>query len=101
MRPFRIEERMRVVRRGLEFIYEVARDEECFAAYGHDLINCFYFISDTSQDAQLRRAARRMGRERAGPWRREHSRLPRNADADTVSVYVHGSYAADRLGLRA
>ncbi|HWT01878.1 MAG TPA: hypothetical protein VN256_16645 [Pyrinomonadaceae bacterium] len=100
MRPFRTEERRRAIRRGLEFIYEVARDGECFAEYGHDLINCFYFISDTSLDPSLRRAARRMGRERARLWRREHSKPPAGADADTVSVYVHGSYAADRLGLR-
>jgi hypothetical protein len=100
MRPFRIEERRRAIGRGLEFIYEVAHDEECFAEYGHDLINCFYFISDTSLDLSLRRAARRMGRERARVWRRAHSRLPAGADAETVSEYVHGSYAADRLGLR-
>jgi hypothetical protein len=100
MRRFRSEERARAVRRGLEFIYEVARDEGGFAAYGHDLINCFYFISDTSRDDSLRRAARRMGRERAGVWRRDFSRLLGKADAETVSVYVHGSYAADRLGLR-
>ncbi len=91
---------MRAVRRGLEFIYEVARDEECFADYGHDLINCFFFISDTSQDDSLRRAARRMGRERARVWRRVYSRLPAAADVDTLSVHLHGSYAADRLGLR-
>ncbi|HKQ52529.1 MAG TPA: hypothetical protein VJT74_09180 [Pyrinomonadaceae bacterium] len=100
MRPFRIEERRRAVERGLEFIYEVARDEECFADYGHDLINCFYFISDTAQDPALRRAARGMGRERARLWRREHSKLPADADTDTLSVYLHGIYAADRLGLR-
>lgn len=99
MRPFRIEERKRAIGRGLEFIYEVARDEDCFAAYGHDLINCFYFISDTSLDTTLRRTARRMGRERARLWRREHARLPAGADAETINEYVHGSYAADRLGL--
>ena len=91
---------MRAIRRGLEFIYEVARDEDFFADYGHDLINCFYFISDTSEDDSLRRTARRMGRERARLWRREHSRLPPDADTDTLSVYLHGIYAADRLGLR-
>ncbi len=100
MRPFRIEERRRATERGLEFLYEVARDEECFADYGHDLINCFFFIADTSQDDSLRRAARRMGCERARVWRREHSRLPADADVDTLSVHLHGSYAADRLGLR-
>jgi hypothetical protein len=100
MRQFKIEERKRAVRRGLEFIYEMARDEDCFAAYGHDLINCFYFISATSLDPTLRRTARKMGRERARLWRREHRALPRGADTGAVSDYIHGSYAADRLGLR-
>lgn len=100
MRQFKIEERKRAIRRGLEFIYNVARDEDYFAVYGHDLLNCFYFISATSRDPALRRTARQMGRERARLWRQTHRSLPRGADAETVSEYVHGSYGADRLGLR-
>ncbi|MDT4951906.1 MAG: hypothetical protein QOJ02_44 [Acidobacteriota bacterium] len=100
MRQFKIEERQRAIRRGLEFIYEIACDEEHFAAWGHDLLNCFYFISATSLDPALRRTARKMGRERALKWRREHSTLPRVANAETISEYIHGIYAAERLGLR-
>jgi hypothetical protein len=100
MRQFKIEERKHAISRGLEFIYKIACDEECFAFYGHDLLNCFYFISATSLDPALRRAARKMGRERALVWRREHVTLPRKADAETVSEYIHGSYAAGRLSLR-
>ena len=100
MREFKIEERERAIKRGLEFIYEVARDEDYFADYGQDLLNCFYFISVTSRNPALRRAARKMGLERAGRWRREHRSLPRDADAETISVYIHGIYAAERFGLR-
>jgi hypothetical protein len=100
MRKFKIKERERAIKRGLEFIYEIACDDEHFADYGHDLLNCFYFISATSSDPALRRRARKMGRERALVWRQEHARLPRNADAQTVSIYIHGNYAADRLGYR-
>jgi len=100
MRPFKLKERERAIGRGLKFIYQVACDEECFAVYGHDLLNCFYFISATSLDPSLRRTARRLGRERARLWRQQHSRLPRGTDAGVVSEYIHGSYAADRLGLR-
>ena len=99
MRPFKLKERERAIERGLEFIYRIACDEDCFAVYGHDLINCFYFISATSRDPVLRRTARKMGRERARHWRQAHRSLPRGADAETVSEYIHGSYAANRLGL--
>src|SRR5215213_10857838 len=100
MRPFKLKERERAIGRGMEFLYRVACDDEYFSLYGHDLLNCFYFISATSLDPALRQTARRFGRECARLWRRTHSSLPRDADAGTVSEYIHGSYAADRLGLR-
>jgi hypothetical protein len=100
MRPFKLKERECAIRRGLEFIYRMACDEECFAVYGHDLLNCFYFISATSLDSALRQTARKLGRERARVWKREHGLLPRGADAETVSEYIHATYAAERLGLR-
>ena len=100
MQPFKPKERERAIERGLEFIYEVACDEDYFADYGQDLLNCFYFISVTSRDRALRRTARKMGLERARLWRREHRSLPRGADAETVSLYIHGIYAAERFGLR-
>jgi hypothetical protein len=93
-------ERMAAIRRGLEFIYEIASDPQHFADHGSDLLNCFYFIGTTSEDADLRRAALKMGRERARAWRREHRRLPGKADSELVSDWIHGCYAADRLGLR-
>lgn len=57
MRQFKIEERKSASRRDLEFIYQIACEEEQIAVYGHDLINCFYFISATSRDPDLRRTA--------------------------------------------
>jgi hypothetical protein len=91
--------RARAVRRGLEFIYTVACESEHFAGYGSDLLNCFYFIAETSHDVTLSRTARRMGRERARRWRRERPSLPPDPDADTILDYIHGSHAADCLGL--
>ncbi|HEY9403058.1 MAG TPA: hypothetical protein VIQ24_10215 [Pyrinomonadaceae bacterium] len=93
-------ERSRAVRRGLEFIYAVACDARHFAAYGSDLLNCFYFIAETSLDTTLGRMSRRMGRERARRWRRERPALPPAASADTILDYIHGSHAADCLGIR-
>lgn len=98
MRPFKLKERERAVHGGLEFLYKMACDDECFDAYGHDLLNCFYFISATSSDPVLRQSARRMGRERARVWKVEHPRLPRGADAAVVTEYIHATYALERLG---
>jgi hypothetical protein len=92
--------RERAIMRGLDFIYALACDERQFGEYGYDLINCFYFISETSLDPVLRRTARRMGKERAGEWRRKHSNISRRADAGTVFEYIQGSYAADKFGFR-
>ncbi len=100
MRESKTKERGLAIRRGLEFIYRVASDPQHFADYGSDLISCFYFISKTSEDAALRRAARALGRERARRWRHEHPGLPREVDAEVIVDFVHGSYAAERLGLR-
>jgi hypothetical protein len=85
----------------LEFIYRVARVRENFADYGSDLLSCFYFISATSRDPDLRRDARRMGAERARRWRRDHPELAPNADVDDILNFIHGSYAAEWLGVRA
>jgi hypothetical protein len=99
VRRFAGGERARAVRRGLEFIYAAACEPEHFAEHGSDLLNCFYFIADTSRDPALCRAARRMGRERARRWRGERPALPPDADANTILDYIHGSHAADLLGL--
>src|ERR1051325_7972397 len=97
MREAKTITRQRAVRKGLEFIYQVACDPQTMADYGSDLLNCFYFISATSDDAWLRRMARRMGRERARAWRRIHPALERKADADTIADLMHGAYGATRL----
>jgi hypothetical protein len=100
MRESKTAKRNRAIRKGLEFIYQVASGPECFTEHGSDLLNCFYFIATTSQDASLRRMARKMAKERARHWRSEWPTLPRKVDAEIISDYVHGSYAADRLGER-
>jgi hypothetical protein len=100
MRESKLAQRERAIRRGLEFIYSIACDSDYFADYGSDLVSCFYFISATSQDSQLRTLARRMGRERARRWRQNNPALPKKVDADIIADFAHGSYAAARLGIR-
>src|SRR5690349_15981993 len=89
----------RAIQRGLEFIYDTACDPENFAVYGYDYLGCFQGIASTSKDIHLCRTARRMGRERARYWRREHARLTPDLDADAIAYLVFGSDAADRLGV--
>ncbi len=96
---FTAAERSRAVRRGLDFIYLTARDPSNFETYGGDYLWCFYSVGASVRDPEVRRAAHRMGVERARQWRRTHPRLPEDADAQTVSDYAFGSDAADGLGL--
>ncbi len=99
MRQSKSAQREQAIRRGLEFIYRIACDAAYFADYGSDLVSCFYFISATSQDSQLRTMARKMGRERARQWRQDYPSLPKKVDADVIADFAHGSYAAARLGI--
>ena len=91
--------RQLAIRRGLRSIYRAACEPEIFAEYGSDLLWCFYFISSTSLDSNLRRLSWQMGKERARRWRRDYRKLPPAADADTIIDYLHGSAAADRFGI--
>jgi hypothetical protein len=94
------QQRAAAVSAGLEFLYRMACDPESFEAYGHDHLFCFHTIASNSLDANLRRRARWMGRERAHAWRRSHPRVPKEVDAFELSNMVFGSDAADRLGVR-
>src|SRR6185503_15299100 len=99
MKKYRIAERRRAIERGMKFIYGAASDPQIFDDYGHDLVLFFQIIAATAEDAKLRGAARRMGRERARAWRRDYPALPDETDADIVAHMVFGSSAADRLGV--
>src|SRR5205085_5062088 len=93
-------ERTRALMRGLNFIYRTARDRANFADYGGDYVWCFYTIAAASADPEVRRAARRMGLERARTWRRAHRTLPADADAATIADFIFGCDAADSIGVR-
>jgi len=87
------------IERGLEFIYRTACNPENFELYGYDYLCCFHCIASTSKDVNLRRMARKMGRERALQWRRDHPDVPVDANADDIAYLVLGADAADRLGV--
>ena len=93
-------QRDRAIRRGLRFIYRLARVRGHFETYGDDFLWCFYSLSHAAADPWLRHTAWQMGRERARQWRRDNPRVPSDADADTVAALVSGSYSADLFGVR-
>src|SRR5215213_5234482 len=78
---FSVEERDRAIRRGLRFIYRLARNRRNFTEYGDDMLWCFYTLSVTAADPWLKRTAWDMGQERARQWRRDNPRVPAKADA--------------------
>src|SRR5260370_34185662 len=87
------------IQRGLAYIYQVASDPKNFSDYGHDLLWCFYTISASAKNPELRKRALEMGHERALEWRRIHPRVPPDSDADAIADLVFGSDAAGRLAV--
>jgi len=99
MCKFATTKRLRAVERGLGFIYQSACDPENFSIYGHDYLFSLHWVSSTSRDANLRGLAWDMGRERAYHWRCEHSTVPPDIDADTMTHLIFGDLSADRFGV--
>jgi hypothetical protein len=96
---FKASLRKGAVDRGIDFIYNVARDSETFAECGSNLLLFFYFTASTSADPDLKKKARRMAGECFRRWRRTHSSIPKDADASLVTDFVLGFCAAKRLGV--
>lgn len=92
-------DRRRAILRGLRFIYRTALERKNFEDYGQDYLWCFYTLSTAVRDREVRRAARRMGIERARLWRRTHHSVPADADAGTINNLAYGNDAADSLGI--
>lgn len=84
------------VERGLQFIDGIASDTEHFAEWGHDLLWCFYTISGTAKNENLREMACRMGEEHARRWYREYKQFPVD-DPDGLTLLVFGTDIADQL----
>jgi len=93
------QDRDSAIRRGMTFVYAVARNPRAFKSYGHDLVGMFAGIATTSNDSALRRVAWNMGRERGLEWRRLNPRVPARAGADLVGDLLFGSESCERLGV--
>ncbi|HEY6250646.1 MAG TPA: zinc-ribbon domain-containing protein [Candidatus Angelobacter sp.] len=90
------QDRNAALERGLQFMYKVASNQEYFSRWGSDLMFCFYTISNTARNQQLREMARKMGQERARQWRREQMHVPVD-DPDDLAGFIYGTYSADML----
>jgi hypothetical protein len=88
-------QRERAIQRGMEFIYSFARDPQNFAECGDNLLYFFKLVASTSRDENLRKVARKMGKERLRHWAHDRHSLPPNADADTIIEYYHEDSTAE------
>jgi hypothetical protein len=87
------------IKRGLDFIYRVARTKNGFGSYGKLLICCFALVGATSRDKSLRQLAKSRAKELAQRWSRAHAIVPPDASAQLVLDFILVRYALNRLGL--
>src|ERR1700674_4951281 len=78
MVAFKRAERELAIRRGMNFIYGIARKPRHFAKCSDDLLYFFYHVALTARDRKLRKMARDMGKESFSRWRNNYQTLPRN-----------------------
>ena len=92
-------DRAQAIRRGLRFLHRLAMKPKNFAEHGDDLLWCFYTISITAADPELKDRAWQIGKERAQYWRRKNTPVPAGADGDDLTKLVSGALSADRMGV--
>jgi hypothetical protein len=91
--------RKEAVDRGLHFIFQHSLAGEHFDDWAGDYLWCFFCISRTASDPELRRRAREMGAQSARRWYSLETRLPALADAGEVAYYISLMDVARRLGV--
>ena len=85
--------------RGLRFIHRNSLDGENFEDWAGDYLWCFYCVSSTSGDAELRELARELGAQCARRWMASQDALPELSDADEVAYYVSLLHVSSLLGI--
>ena len=88
------------IKRGLDFIYRLARTPKGFDSYGSLLICCFALVGATSRDPDLRKLTRSRAQKLAQRWRRAHPYVPPDAGPDLVLNFIFVCYALSRIGVR-
>jgi len=86
------------VRRGFDFLCRAICDPQAFEAYGFDYL--FSLLTQlNSRDAVIRRRAQELGHTLSQQWVAQHSSVPRDADAETITELAFGSLTVRQLGL--
>lgn len=88
------------IKRGLDFIYRLARTPEGFESYGSLLVCCFALVSATSRDKSIKQLARLRAEKLAQRWARGHPVVPADATPELLLDFIFVRYALSRLGLR-
>ena len=88
------------IRRGLDFIWRVARTPQGFDTYGSLLTCCFALIGATSRDTSLRQLARSRALKLAQRWSRRHPIVPSETSVELLLDFVMVGYALSRIGVR-
>jgi hypothetical protein len=88
------------IRRGMEFIYGLAKHRKHFAKCGDDLLYFYSRVARTSRDSGLRKMAGAMLKERLPHWRYDRKPFPPNPDADLILEYFYKAFTAEHLGVR-
>jgi hypothetical protein len=96
--------RKEAVERGLQFIFQHSLAGEHFDDWAGDYLWCFFCISRTATDPELRRRALAMGAQSARRWYAQESHAqeagqPRLAHAGEVAYYISLMDVARRLGV--
>lgn len=92
--------RDRAIYRGLRFVERSTRDPSAALGLGSALLYSLSFMATTALDSEVRSYARQLALRSYRYWRWYWPDLPSDADADTVSEFVHACGAAERLGVR-
>lgn len=87
------------IKRGLDFIYNFAQKQKCFADYGSFLVCCFALVAATSRNPKLRRLARDRANHLLHRWSRMHPVITSDVNSDQLLDFVLVNYAQRRLGL--
>jgi hypothetical protein len=91
-------DRLNAMLRALRFIERSASDPTNFNAQASDYMYCFYSISVTSREPELRAAARPMAVAFAKRWAAARGVIPPGADQNEVSDMLFGWLAASLAG---
>lgn len=86
------------VRRGLNFICFNINNPKNFDDYGFDYLFSL-LTSAKSMDKSVRRRSQEMGKDLSQRWIGQHPTVPSEADADTITELVFGSFSATQFGV--